>query len=176
MKTIGVGSRVALFVSAIALVVQISPARAGGGDGAEGTNHQRRVEITFTKWTTTATPTGALMAGFTGGDVAGDFAGEILARQESVDKRVVRLEAVYEVQAGDRSFIALIRGGIGETKSGETAAFSGAGLLDGVVLSGWRTGAQVHVAFQTMYNCSPVPNTGKCFEGTITIEGPDHDD
>jgi hypothetical protein len=178
MKTIGVGSRVALFVSAIALVVQISPARAGGDDGAEGTNHRRRVEITFTKWITTATPTGALMAGFTGGDVAGDFTGEMLARQETVDHRVIRLEAVYEVQAGDRSFIALIRGGIGETRSDEPASLSGAGLLDGVVLSGWRTGAQVHVAFQTNYGCdgAPAPSTRKCFEGTITIEGPDHDD
>ncbi len=175
MKIIAVGSRVALFVSAIVLVAQISPARAGGNDRREGKRDHRRAEITFTKWITAPTATGALMAGFTGGDVEGDFAGEILARQESVDKRVLRLEAVYEVQAGDRSFVALIRGGTGETKSGETAAFSGAGLLDGTVLSGWRTGAKVHVAFQTMYNCSPAP-AGKCFEGTITIERPDHED
>lgn len=175
MKTNAVGGRVALFVSAIVLVVQISPARAGGNGGRAGGRDHRRVEITFTKWITTTVPP-TLMAGFTGGDVEGDFAGEILARQESADKRVVRLEAVYEVQAGDRSFVALIRGGIGETKSGETAAFSGAGLLDGTVLSGWRTGAQVHVAFQTMYNCAGAPTTGKCFVGTITIERPDHDD
>src|SRR5438046_1430447 len=122
MKTIAVGSRVALFVSAIVLVVQVLPARAGGNDGREGKRDQGRVEVTFTKWITAPTSTGALMAGFTGGDVAGDFAGEILARQESVDKRVVRLEAVYEVQSGDRSFVALIRGGIGETRSGETAS------------------------------------------------------
>ena len=176
MKTIAVGSRVALLVSAIVLLVQVLPARAGGNDRREGRSDHGRVEITFTKWITTPTATGALMAGFTGGDVEGVFSGEMLVRQESVDKRVIRLEAVYEVQAGDRSFIALIRGGTGETKSGEAASVSGAGLLDGTVLSGWRTGAQVHVAFQTMYNCSPAPPAGKCFVGTITIERPDRDD
>ena len=174
MKTIAVGSRVALFASAIVLLVQISPVRAGGADGRGGRRGHRRAEITFTKWLTTATAP-FLMAGFTGGDVEGEFAGEILARQPSADLRVVRLEAIYEVRAGHRSFTALIRGGIGETKSGEAASFSGAGLLDGVVLSGWRTGAQVHAAFQTVYNCAGAP-TGKCFVGTITIERPDQDD
>jgi hypothetical protein len=156
------------------LLVQISPARAGGDD--ERRRDHRRAEITFTKWLTTPTPTGALMAGFTGGDVEGDFAGEMLARQESVDHRVVRLEATYEVEAGGRSFVALIRGGMGQRVSSEPVSLSGVGRLDGVVLSGGRAGAQVHVFFDTMYNCAGAPTTGKCFVGTITIERPDDDD
>jgi hypothetical protein len=73
---------------------------------------------------------------------------------------VIGLEAMYEVQAGDRSFTALIRGG-------QNAA--GAALLDGVILAGWRTGAQVHVAYQKTSSCAGKP-AGPCFEGTIHIE------
>ena len=176
MKTIAVGSRAALFVTAVALVLQISPARAGGDDGRGGERNHRRAEITFTKWLTTPTPTGALMEGFTGGDAEGLFTGEMLSRQVSVDLRVVKLEATYEVEAGDRSFVALIRGGMGQRISSEPVSLSGVGRLDGVVLSGWRAGAQVHVFFDTMYNCAGAPTTGKCFVGTITIERPDDDD
>ena len=170
MKIIDVRTRIASLVSVVVLVVQIAPARAAGGDRGEGTDERRRVELTFTKWITTPTATGALMQGFTGGDVAGDFTGEILARQPSADGRVIRIEAVYAVEAGDRSFAALMKGGIGETRSGEAASVSGAGLLEGVILAGWRTGDTVHVAFQTTTNCAGAPDARKCFEGTIRIE------
>jgi len=176
MKSIAVGSRVALILGAIVLVVQISPARAAGDDGRGGNGHHRRAEITFTKWLTTPTPTGALMEGFTGGDAEGLFSGEMLSRQVSVDLRVVKLEATYEVQAGDRSFVALIRGGMGEKGNGEPVSVSGVGRLDGVVLSGWRAGAQVHVFFQSKTNCAGAPDARKCFEGVITVERPDDDD
>ena len=152
-----------------------------------GTQRERKgdrgpVEITFTKWVTMVLRTDPdydvtrrfLMAGFTGGDVPGDFVGEVLQRQVSNDGCIIRLEAVYEVQAGDRSFTALIRGGTGETKSGEPTSVSGAALLDGVILVGWRTGAKVHVAFQTTTNCPRAP-AGTCFQGTITIS-PDSED
>ena len=56
-------------------------------------------------------------------------------------------------------FTALIRGG--------TNAATGASLLDGVVLAGWRTGAAVHVEFETLPGCSPTGGT--CFEGTIHV-------
>jgi len=92
MKTIGVRGRVALFVSTIVLVVQISPARAGGDDGTGGNRHHRRVEVTFTKWITTF----PLMAGFVGGDVDGDFVGEVLDRKVSANLLVTRLVAIYE--------------------------------------------------------------------------------
>jgi hypothetical protein len=189
MKTIGVQSHVGSFVVAVALLLQISPALAGAPDAApamtQGSrvpgfpvpstdaarNKHRTVVITFTKWITTY----PLMTGFTGGDVAGDFVGEVLERQVSRDLRVIKLEAIYEVQSGEHSFTALIRGGTGETKKGEPANDSGAALLDGVILTGWRTGAKVHVAFQTTTNCPGTTDVPKCFRGTITVS-PDSQD
>jgi hypothetical protein len=144
----------------------------------------RVLTIAFTKWVTQvvpADPVGGvtrrfLMEGLTGGDVDGAFVGEVLNRQVSLDGRVIALEAVYQVQAGDHSFTALIRGGTGQTKAGEPASASGAALLDGVVLSGWRTGAKVHVAFQTFkgpIDCRDAPNpANNCFKGTITVGRP----
>ena len=141
----------------------------------------RALTITFTKWITQVVPADPvngvtkrfLMAGVTEGDVEGAFVGEVLNRQVSLNGRVISLEAIYEVQAGDHSFTALIRGGTGESKAGEAASVSGAALLDGVVLSGWRTGAKVHVAFQTFQGpteCGDAPNpAGTCFKGTITV-------
>ena len=117
------------------------------------------------------------MAGFTGGAVAGGFVGEALKREVSLNGRIIWLEAMYEIQADDEdhSFTALIRGGTGETKKGEPASVSGAALLDGVILAGWRTGAQVHVAFQTRTDCPGAPDARTCFQGTITIS-PDNED
>jgi hypothetical protein len=205
MKTIRIRSRIAGFVSAIAILLQISPALAGRpnaqlpmtqGSRVPGfplpstetarSKHHGPVEVTFTKWVSTF----PLMEGFTGGDLPGDFVGEILERQVSQRQavkcylpvpncgRVIRLEAMYEVQAGEEAekeagkhtFTALIRGGT----SGDT----GAALLDGVILFGWRTGARVHVEFQT-YAAPPngpgcldirAPKDRTCFMGTIHIE------
>ena len=130
---------------------------------AQGANADNPVDVTFTKWVT-AYP---LMSGFTGGDAAGVFVGEVLQRQVSVNpglNSIVRLEAVYEVHAGDRSFTALIRGG--------TNNVTGAAVLDGVILAGWRTGAPVHVTFQTVpgaVGCLGAPIGLTCFEGTIHV-------
>ena len=74
--------RVAPFSGAIALLLQIAPVSAEGKH-----DRNRPVEITFTKWITgpaTAVVLGGitegrlLMAGLTGGDVPGTFAGEVL--------------------------------------------------------------------------------------------------
>ena len=174
MKTIGVRSRVALFVSAIVLVVQISPVRAGGDQGKWGAN--RRVEVTFTKWVLNG-GAGPFMAGFTGGDIEGLFAGEVFENVPSkrVPSLVNRIEVIYEVQADNekRSFTALIQGG--QYKPGGIALGSRASL-DGFILNGWRTGAQVHVewvAMQGQEDCGypAPPGAGLlCFVGTITIE------
>lgn len=193
-----VRSCIGSLVSAAVLVVQISPAAAGSNGGptpqgalvpgfpvssseaGRGKDH-RALTISFTKWVTQVVPADPvngvtkrfLMAGFTGGDVDGAFVGEVLNRQASQNGRVIWLEAMYEVQAGDHSFTALIRGGTGETKAGEPASVSGAALLDGVVLSGWRTGAKVHVAFQTFQGpteCHDAPNpAGTCYKGIIAV-------
>jgi hypothetical protein len=196
MRIIGVHHRIGSF--AIALLLQISPALAGVPDSGPAimqgsrfpgfpvpnsetaqNKHRRPVTVTFTKWVTEvlppdpakALPSRLLMKGFTEGDIAGDFVGEVLNRQVSQNGRIIWLEAMYEVVAKDHSFTALIRGGTGETITGEPAAVSGAALLDGVILTGWRTGAKVHVAFQTTTDCPRVPDHGSltCFRGTITI-------
>jgi len=169
MKTLRIPSRVALFVGAIVLVLQISPALAGARAEAEGDNYGGPVEITFTKWITTAPPCPCLMAGFTGGDVPGVFSGEVLQRQVSLNNHVIRLDAMYEVQDedqsdGDQSFTALIRGGQSPLAGG-----TGVGLLDGVIQAGWRTGTRVHVEYQAMTACAGAP-PGTCFQGTIQVE------
>jgi len=140
---------------------------------AEGDHDQNRpIELTFTKWVTTF----PLMKGYWGGDLANEFVGEIFQRQVSQLQanncflpapncgRIIRLEALYEVHNGDRSFTALIRGGT----SGDT----GAAILNGTILFGWRVGAPVHVEFQTIpgtTGCVGAPLGATCFEGTIHI-------
>lgn len=173
MKTIRIQSPVSAFVSAIVILFQIAPVLAGSGaEPIQGSrvpgmpvaahekarNDQRRpVDITFTKWMAGY----PVMAGFVGGDVIGDFTGEVLQYQESLNHRIIRLEAMYEVQAGKRSFTALLRGG----QNNE----AGTAILDGVILGGWRTGARVHVEYDVKTNCTGAP-AGVCFQGTIRID------
>jgi len=163
--------RVAACSSAIALLLQIAPVRA-----EEELDRNRPVEVTFTKWVTGlvfvpvfgVSEGRALMAGSTGGAVPGTFVGEVLQRQPSANPAlktgIIKLEAIYEVHDlnGDHVFTALIRGG--------TNAATGAALLDGIVLAGWRTGAPVHVEFETIVGCegAPTPAT-PCFVGTIHV-------
>ena len=159
--------------------------------GTETVEHKRRgpVEVTFTKWRTAQIPpppavtVRSLFAGIVAGDLGeGDFVGEVLDRKVStpctafepqctpgitpptITGSIVALHAIYEVQADEHSFTALIQGG---TNGVTTAA-----LLNGVVLAGWRTGAQVHVAFQTISTCTDRAGGthGPCFQGTIRIE------
>ena len=187
MKTLDVHNR-AIY---LAILLVLSPVLMGAqgsrfpGLPASSTdthNKQRGpVEVTFTKWITTAPQ----MVGVTGGDVPGTFVGEVLQVQVSqrpADEcyappacgRVMRLEALYEVQAGNHSFAALVRGGT----SGDT----GAAVLDGVILHGWRTGARVHVEFHTLLppsptepGCAGAPAGAPCFQGVISIERPSKD-
>jgi hypothetical protein len=188
-------SRVTPFVMAVVLLLQISPAVAGGqldaqlamaqgarvpGMPVPGTDSARNkrhgpVDVTFTKWRTAVIPplpaptVRSLFAGFVGGDLgAGDFVAEVLDRKAStpgtITVPIAALHAIYEVQAGDHSFIALIQGG--------TNGVTGVGLLEGVILAGWRTGAHVQVAFQTISSCTDRDAVahGPCFEGTIHVE------
>ena len=151
----------------------------------ETTRDRRRgpVEVTFTKWLTAVLPPSGvpvrrLFKGIVGGDVgAGDFVGEVLDREAStpctaldppctpavptITPSIIALHAIYEVIVGEHSFTALIKGGSNDA--------TGAALLDGVVLAGWRTGARVHVAFQTKTDCAGAP-AGTCFQGVIRVE------
>ncbi len=204
MNIIRVPLRVTPFVTAVVLLVPISPALADGQPnahpamtqgsrlpgipvpGADTTTDRRRgpVEVTFMKWRTavlppSGVPSRILFRGIVGGDLgAGDFVGEALDRKVStactafepactpgitpatVTGSIITLHAIYDVQVGEHSFTALIQGG--------TDGVTGAALLDGVILAGWRTGAPVHVAFQTLTYCTGAP-AGTCFQGTIRI-------
>ena len=141
-------------------------------DGAPKGRHKHDHIVTFTKWVTAVVPpipgeavaSRFLMAGIVGGDVAGDFVGEVLDRRVSttgtVTAQIVALDALYEVRAGGHSFTALIQGG--QNNATRKA------LLDGVILDGWRTGARVRVEFTVISGCAGKP-AGPCFEGTIRI-------
>ena len=167
MRTIGIRTRIASFVAAVALFTQISPVLATGTD-----DHNRPVDITFTKWPVPAPPAPApqppfgLFEGFSGDGLPGSFVAEVLWRQPSLNGHVTGLEAMYEFVDGERSFTALIRGG-------QSAA--GVGRLEGVILAGWRSGARVQVAFQRYAaiagapSCTGAPVNKTCFEGTIYV-------
>jgi len=139
------------------------------------TNDNQDAEVIFTKWRTGVTPPNVpgaplpagdpgqniiLFAGFTGGDAPGLFAAEVLYRKVSASGRITQLWPIYEVIAGSRSFTALIQGG--------TNTVTGVGMLEGVIMDGWRVGDRVKVIFQTMTNCAGAP-PGTCFQGTIRI-------
>jgi len=147
------------------LLLHTSHARAGDEDDV----------VTFTKWRTGVTaPTVPgtplppadpgqniiLFAGFTGGAAPGLFYAEVLYRKVSANQQITQLWPIYQVSAGNRSFTALIQGG--------TNNATGVGLLEGVIMDGWRTGSRVRVRFETMTNCAGAP-AGTCFQGTIRI-------
>jgi hypothetical protein len=130
------------------------------------------IVVTFTKW---FAPAGfPWMTGVAGGAVGdGTFAGEVIAYNDygtncgsnptpgCLNFPFTLLDAIYDVQAGERSFTALIHGGESD--------LTGRGTLDGAILDGWLTGALVHVEFQQIPSCSGNP-AGPCFQGTIRIE------
>src|SRR5215471_9806215 len=169
---------IAAVMIASVLVLNMASALASG---APHGHHKHDTIVTFTKWVTAVVPpipgeavaSRFLMAGIVGGDVSGDFVGEVLDRRVSttgtVTVPIVALEALYDVQAGDHSFTALIQGG--QNNATRKA------LLDGVILDGWRTGARVHVEYTVISGCAGKP-AGPCFEGTIRIlrDSDDSDD
>ena len=150
--------RVATLVCAIALLLQGSPLVAAAPDNSDN----NPVDITFTKWILPAN----VMAGFVEGDAAVPFVGFLFASNAATNgSKVRRLEAMYEVVAGDHSFAAMMRG---------AQNVAGLGILDGIIIDGWRIGAPVHAEFQARTpadgGCVGAPATVTlCFEGTIHI-------
>jgi hypothetical protein len=162
METIFVRRWFASFAGVPVILLLLTPAV-----GADQFNQAKPIEITYTKWVRVVGSI-TLLEGFTGGDVVGTFAGEVLETKLSFDGAIRRIEAVYEVQAGDQSFTALIHGGR-TTNPGDA-------ILDGVILAGWRTGAEVHVEFKVIPAPSPLdaacygaPAGLTCFQGTISV-------
>ena len=161
MKSICVHSRLATFATAIVLLLNVPPALAADRSENAGRDDRGAVEIAFTKWVVDDSALPYPMVGYIGGDASNRrFAGDVLEQHVSPTFGILRLEAIYQVQAGNRTFTALIQGG--------ASAATGVGILDGVILNGWRTGARVHVEFQAI-GCTEAPN-GLCFRGTIYVE------
>jgi len=183
MTTTRAPRRVTSLVGAIVMLLPVFPVSVAMAEGKGDPN--RPIEVTFTKWRTAVLPptevqTRSLFKGIVDGDLGtGDFVAEVLGRQAStpctalvppcppdipVTASIAALHAIYEVQAGKHSFTALIQGG--------TNGVTGDALLDGVILAGWRTGAKVHVEFQTIpgtTGCVGAPAGVTCFQGTIRV-------
>ena len=146
-----------------------SPTSPSAIAGVPGAQTQARgganVEVTFTKWVAGF----PALAGITGGDVAGAFAGAVLSRDPFDNGTIVQLEARYEVTAADpaHSFVAHIEG----KQNNPTQQ----AVLNGTVIGGWLVGAQVHVTFDVIVpapgtRCVPAaPVNSRCFQGTIRI-------
>src|SRR5262247_1010531 len=101
MKTMHVQTHVASFLIATLLLLQISPALAGGPPAAATENFHGRVEVTFIKWVTDSPN----MAGVVSGDVGGGtFAGEVLNynHTDAIDS----IEALYHINGKALQFTA----------------------------------------------------------------------
>ena len=125
---------------------------------AQANGRTANVEVTFTKWV----PAFPTLAGVTGGDVPGTFAGAVLSRDPFDNGNIVQLEARYEVIGQDaaRSFVAHIEG----KQNNETQE----AVFNGTIVEGWLLGARVHVTYDRI---APCPAFGKavCFTGVIRI-------
>ena len=142
-----------------------SPSGAAGVAGAQTqANGGANVEVTFTKWGVPGAipPTLGLLAGVTGGDVPGTFAGAVLSRDPFENGTITQLGARYGVIGNDpaHSFVALIEG----KQNNETQE----AVFNGTIIEGWLLGAQVHVTYDRI---APCPAFGKatCFTGVIRI-------
>ena len=142
----------------------VSPTILSGIPGVAGTqtaaqNGGPNVEVTFTKWIDPSFPT---FAGVAGGDVPGTFAATVLSRTAFDNGNIIKLEARYEVIGDDsgHSFVALIEG----TQITQTQR----AVLNGTVIEGWLTGAQVHVTFDVIRPC-PQFDKPACFSGVIRV-------
>ena len=140
----------------------LSPTSLSGVAGVAGAqthaNGGANVEVTFTKWV----PAFPTLAGVTGGDVPGTFAGAVLSRDPFDNGNIVQLEARYEVigQDATHSFVAHIEG----KQNNETQE----AVFNGTIIEGWLLGAEVHVTYDRI---APCPAFGKavCFTGVIRV-------
>jgi hypothetical protein len=140
-----------------------SPAGPSGVAAAAGTQTQANsgaanVEVTFTKWV----PAFPTLAGVTGGDVPGTFAGTVLSRDPFDNGNIVQLEARYEVIGQDaaHSFVAHIEGK--QNNQTQEAVFNG------TIIGGWLLGARVHVTYDVIRPC-PAFGQSVCFTGVIRV-------
>jgi hypothetical protein len=162
MKTIRSRTLFASFVIAMLLLLNISPALAGGQDvtgGGKGKFHGR-IEVIFTKWVTDFPN----MAGVVSGDAgAGLFAGEVLNVEPTAEGD--KIEALYHINGGAFQFTA---------HNYVTENFlKGTAVIHGFVTDGPMKGARVRGGFQWISPCGIInaQNGGDdtCYQGTLTI-------
>ena len=135
-----------------------APSIAGAGGAQTQARGGANVEVTFTKWV----PAFPTLAGVTGGDVPGTFAGAVLSRDAFDNGNIVQLEARYEVIGQDaaHSFVAHIEGK--QNNETQTAVFNG------TITKGWLLGARVHVTYDRIAPC-PAFGQAVCFTGVIQV-------
>jgi len=163
MKTIRTQTLFASFVIAMLLLLNISPALAGGVRETAGKQDKFRghVEVIFTKWITDFPN----MAGIVSGDVGGGlFAGEILNAENTATTS--KLEALYHINGGAFKFTA--HNFITQDN------LKGTAVINGVVTDGPLKGARVRGEYQVISPCGIVnAQNGAagdvCFQGTLTI-------
>jgi len=163
MKTIRNRKLFASFVVAIMLLLNISPALAGGQretSGDKGKFHGR-VEVIFTKWITDFPN----MAGVVSGDAgAGLFAGEILGVNPTANGEVI--EALYHINGAAYHFTA--HNFITQNN------LKGTAVIDGTVLDGPLKGERVRGEYQVISPCGVInaqngSSGDVCFQGTLSI-------
>jgi hypothetical protein len=161
MKTMRIQTRVASFVTAILLLLQISPALAGGPPEAAANNFHGRVEVTFLKWVTNWPN----MAGVVSGDVGGGlFAGEVLNYNHT--DAIDTVEALYHINGRAPHFTAHVY--VRQDNLKGTAAFNG------FVVDGPLKGARVSGEYQVISPCGIINAINGtvgdvCFQGNLVV-------
>jgi hypothetical protein len=162
MKTMHVQTHVASFVIATLLVLQISPALAGGPPEAAANDFRGRVEVTFLKWIPDFSGS---MAGVVSGDVGGGtFAGETLNFNQT--DAIATIEALYHINGKGLQFTAH------NYITFDTQ--NGTAVIKGFVPDGLLKGAQVKGEFQAISPCG-ITNAlagafgDTCFQGNLVI-------
>jgi hypothetical protein len=163
MKTIRNRTLFASFVIAILLLINISPARAGGQhetSAGKGKLHSR-VEVIFTKWVTNFPNMAGLVSGDAGG---GTFAGEVLNYDHTA--AVDKIEALYHINGRAYHFTA--------HNFVTQDNLKGTAVIEGIVLDGPLKGERVRGEYQVISPCGVInaqngSSGDVCFQGTLSI-------
>jgi hypothetical protein len=124
------------------------------------------VDITFTKWVTSAKSFPWDMAGVVGGDVsAGTFAGEALSSDMIVNGTIDVIHAHYRINGGSQQLTADLL--VIENEQTNTA------VSNGIVTDGWMEGARVQGKYTVLPVCpiaTPHNVLGTvCYQGSLRI-------
>jgi len=153
------------FAGLIAVLVLATGITAASAQTQNRKAHAKTLELTYTKWFAPGFPH---MVGVVGGDIVGQFGGAVLEAAPDGTGRI-QLNAIYIVRVPDdpsRSLTIHVKGAQDP---------SGAAVLDGRVVQGWRSGARAHAQFQRISSC-PEASGAPCFRGTIGIKQRDDDE